>query len=49
MWVYLSAEILAGMAAGFVYTALKVRRAVPTALTVPTASSVAVPSEGVPA
>ena len=46
MWVYLSAEILAGMAAGFVYIALNARRAAPAA---PTASSVAVPSEGVPA
>lgn len=46
MWVYVSAEILAGMAAGFVYIALNARRAAPT---VPTASSVAVPSEGVPA
>ena len=44
MWVYLSAEILAGVAAGFGYVALNARRAA-----VPSASSVAVPSEGVPA
>ena len=44
IWVYLSAEILAGIAAGFVYIALNARRAA-----VPTTSSVAVPSEGVPA
>jgi glycerol uptake facilitator protein len=44
IWVYLSAEILAGMAAGFVYVALNARRAA-----APSASSVAVSSEGVPA
>lgn len=50
LWVYLSAEILAGVAAGFVYVALNARRAAaPTAPSASSASSVAVPSEGVPA
>jgi glycerol uptake facilitator protein len=44
LWVYLGAEIVAGVAAGFAYVALNARRAVAPAVAVP-----AVPSEGVPA
>lgn len=48
-WVYLSAEILAGVAAGFVYVALNARRAAaPAPSSAPSAPTV-VPPEGVPA